>query len=46
MIHPFYVIHIMRNEERPVYWKSHSLPATQSLGKATIYCGLTPWVGV
>ena len=37
MIRPFYVIRIMRNGERPVYWKSNSYPASPSLGEATVF---------
>lgn len=37
MIRPFYVIRIMRNGERPVYWKSSSCPASPSLGEATVF---------
>ena len=37
MIRPFYVIRILRDGERPVYWKSHSYPASPSLGEATIF---------
>ena len=37
MISPFYVVRIMRNGKRPVYWKSNSRPASQSLGEATVF---------
>lgn len=36
-LRPFYVIRILRDGERPVYWKSHSYPASPSLGEATIF---------
>lgn len=32
MIRPFYVIRILQDEKQPVYWKSHSYPASPSLG--------------
>lgn len=37
MVRPFYVIRILRDGERPVYWKSHSYPASPSLGEATVF---------
>ena len=37
MIRPFYVIRILQGEKQPVYWKSHSRPASPSLGEATIF---------
>lgn len=37
MIRPFYIIRVLQNGERPVYWKSHSWPATPSLGEATVF---------
>ena len=37
MTRPFYVIRILRDGERPVYWKSHSCPASPSLAEATVF---------
>ena len=37
MIRPFYVIRILQDEKQPVYWKSHSYPASPSLGEATVF---------
>ena len=37
MIRPFYVIRVTRDGKSPVYWKSHSWPASQSLGEATVF---------
>ena len=37
MIRPCYVIRILRCGEQPTYWKSHSWPASPSLGEATIF---------
>ena len=37
MIRPFYVVRIMWNGKRPVYWKSNSRPASPSLGEATVF---------
>lgn len=37
MTRPFYVIRILQGEKQPVYWKSHSWPASPSLGEATIF---------
>ena len=37
MIRPFYVIRVTRDGKSPVYWKSHSWPASPSLGEATVF---------
>lgn len=37
MSRPFYVIRIMRDGKSPVYWKSHSWPASPSLSEATVF---------
>ena len=37
MIRPFYVIRVTRDGKGPVYWKSHSWPASPSLGEATVF---------
>ena len=37
MIRPFYVVRIMWNGKRPVYWKSNSRPASPSLEEATVF---------
>ena len=37
MIRPFHVIRILQDENQPVYWKSHSYPASPSLGEATVF---------
>ena len=37
MIRSFYVIRILQDEKQPVYWKSHSYPASPSLGEATVF---------
>ena len=37
MSRPFYVIRVTRDGKSPVYWKSHSWPASPSLGEATIF---------
>ena len=37
MSRPFYVIRVTRDGKSPVYWKSHSWPASPSLGEATVF---------
>ena len=37
MSRPFYVIRVTRDGKSPVYWTSHSWPASPSLGEATVF---------
>lgn len=37
MSRPFYVIRVTRDGKSPVYWKSHSWPASPSIGEATVF---------